>query len=157
MIGQQVVERTVGLNLAAVVNHNVIANILDIRQKVAAEDYRFSAFGERHDQVFNLAATDRVQAGGGLVKNHQVGIVDQRLRQPNAPLHALGEFANHPGPNLTQTNHLQQLLVAALALGWREVKEVAKKIKCLVAVKKSVQVGLLGQVSDAGLGGDMPG
>jgi len=53
----------------------------------------FALLLEREDQVLHLACANRIQAGGGLVEQDQIGIVNHRLRQPDAPGHALGILA----------------------------------------------------------------
>ena len=54
--------------------------------------------------------------GRRLVENDQVGIVDERLRQADAALHAFGKFAHRARPRLAQADHFQQLLRAIVAV-----------------------------------------
>ena len=118
---------------------------------MAAQDDGLAAPGQGQDQVLDFPAADGVQPGRRLVQDDQVGVVDERLGQTDAPLHALGELAHHPRADLAQADHFQQLLVALLALGRRQIKEIPEKIQRFVGIQKTVKVGLLRQVADVRL------
>ena len=45
------------------------------------------------DQRPELAPRERIDAGGGLVEDEQIGVVDQRAAQPDLLLHAARELA----------------------------------------------------------------
>ena len=141
---------------AAIINHDAVANILHVRKQMAAQDDGLSASGQGQDQIFDLAATDRVEAGGGFVQNDQVGVIDQRLGQADAALHAFGEFTHHPAPHLVESDHLQELFGAAPALVVRQIKQAAEKIEGFARIQIAVEVRFFGQIADARFGGDMP-
>ena len=123
---------------------------------MAAQDHRLAAAGQGQDQVLDLAATDRVQAGGRFVEDDQVGVVNERLGKPDPSLHALGEFAHHPSPHLVQSHHLQQLPGAAATLVAGQIEKAAEKIECLVRIEITIEIRFLRQVADARFGGYVP-
>ena len=103
------------MHAATVQNHRPVADILHVRQQVTRQDDRLAALGERENQILDFAAADRVEPGGRLVEDDQVGVVDERLRQADAALHALREFADVTPPGVVQPDHLDQLLGALAA------------------------------------------
>ncbi len=53
------------------------------------------------DQVPELGARQRIDAGGRLVQDEQVGVVDQRAAQAQLLLHAAGELAGRAVPGIS--------------------------------------------------------
>ncbi len=85
------------------------------------------------------------------VEDDQVGVVNERLGQADAALHAFREFADRAGLRLVQSDHVEQLGGAVLPIPLGQVKQVAKKIERLARIEVSVEIGFLGQVPNAGL------
>src|SRR5260370_16989318 len=56
---------------------------------MAAHDDRLVPLAQLQDQVLHPAGAQRVEAGGRLVEDDQLGVIDQRLRQADALAHAL--------------------------------------------------------------------
>src|SRR3989442_4225676 len=102
---------------------------------MAAQDHRLAAPREREDEVLDLAAADGVEAGSWFVEDNEVGIIDERMRQADAALHALREFAHRPRARLAQADHFQQLLGAIVPLALVEVEQVAEEIQRLARVE----------------------
>jgi len=96
-----------------------------------------------------LAPRQGIQAGGGFVQNNQVGVIDQRLRQSDAALHAFGEFTHHPAPHLVESDHLQELFGATPALGVGQIKQAAEKVEGFAGVQIAVEIRFFGQIADA--------
>jgi hypothetical protein len=94
----------------------------------------------------------RIQAGGRFVENDQVRIVDERLGQADAALHAFGKFADGAHARLAEADHFEQLLGAIFALVGRQSKEIAEKIERLVRIEVAVEIRFFGQVTDHRLG-----
>ena len=122
---------------------------------MAAENHRFAAARERENQVLHLAATDGIEARSGFVQNHEVGVVDQRLRESDAALHALREFADDARLHLTEADHFEELFVAKFFIRGGKPKEAAEKIERLLRVEIAVEIRFLGQIADAHLGANM--
>ena len=53
------------------------------------EDDRLALLAQVANQLLDLGRADRVEPRGRLVEQDQLGVVDQRLGQPDAPLHTL--------------------------------------------------------------------
>src|ERR1039458_8579416 len=49
-----------------------------------------------------VSVPERIKARSRPMQEHQLGVVDQRLGQANAPLHACGDLAHRPHPFLAQ-------------------------------------------------------
>ena len=79
------------------------------------------------DQLPELAARQRIDAGGRLVEDQEVRVVDQRAAQTELLLHAAGQLAGRPVGEASQPDTVQQLGDAALALGRRWPNSRAKK------------------------------
>ena len=66
------------------------------------------------DQLPELAARQRIDAGGRLVEDQQVRVVDQSAAQAELLLHAAGQLAGRPVGEASQPDTVQQLGDAAL-------------------------------------------
>ena len=78
-----------GDDLPLVHHDHVVAGELDVGQQVRREDQvDVLVVAEIADELEHLVAPLRVHAVGRLVEEQQVGIVDERLRQLDALLHA---------------------------------------------------------------------
>src|SRR5438093_13640724 len=102
---------------------------------MAAQNYGLAATCQSEDQILDLATANRIEAGGRLVENDEVRIVDERLRQANAPLHALREFAHRACVRLRQAHHVEELLGAVRALLFRQSEKIAEKIERLARIQ----------------------
>ena len=88
---QQVRDAAELLQLATMENGDAVADVLHVRQEVAGEDDGFALLvAEVANEVLDFRGADRVQAGGRLVQKDQLWVVDQRLGQADAALHAFG-------------------------------------------------------------------
>jgi len=105
----------------------------------------------------SVSRADRVQACGRLVENEQVRVVDQRLGQADAALHALGVFADGSALHRFQTDHLQQHVDALVAGVAVLVEQSAVVFQRFPGVEEPVEIRLFRQVADAFLGGDVRG
>ncbi len=148
---QYLLQLAAGPHLAAVENHHLVADILHIGQQMAAQNNRFAARGQQAYHILHLAAAYGVQAAGRLVKNHQVRVIDKRLRQAYAPSHALGKLAHRPIHGVRQAHHVQKLHATLTPLLLAQSEKRAKKVEGLHGGEILVEIGLLGQVADATL------
>jgi len=71
-----------------------VANELDLAEKVAVQQYRHAAVLQRLDERAHVAPAERVKVGGRLVEDQQLRPAQDRLRDAEALLHALGELAD---------------------------------------------------------------
>ena len=114
-----------------------------------AEDHRLAPLLEVDDEVFHLAGADRVESAGGLVENHELGVVDERLSHANAAGHALGILAELPLLVAAQADHLDERVGPLLSLFWRHVKEPSVEVECLLGIEKLVEIRLLWEIANA--------
>ncbi|MNZ46506.1 hypothetical protein D3C78_641890 [compost metagenome] len=92
------------------------------------------------DQLPELVARQRVDAGGRLVEDQQVGIVDQRAAQPELLLHAAGELARRAVGERRQPGAAQQVGDAPLTLGLLVAKQAAEEIDVLEHRQRRIQI-----------------
>jgi hypothetical protein len=86
---EQVVERALGQQPPAVQDRHAVADLLDLRQQVGAEQHGRPTRLLFEDQRGDLGRADRVDAGRRLVEDQYRGFGHQRLREPDALEHAL--------------------------------------------------------------------
>ena len=85
----QLVDRPLRRDLPLVHDDDVVAGELDVGQEVRREDQADAlVVAEVAHELEHLVAPLRVHAVGRLVEEQQIGIVDERLRQLDALLHA---------------------------------------------------------------------
>ena len=89
---QQRVHRPRGGDLAVLQDGHAIAEHLDVAQDEAGEDERLAAGALLEEQVTHLLAADGVEAAHGLVEHQELGVMQQRLREPDPLHHALAEL-----------------------------------------------------------------
>ena len=120
---------------------------------MGGEEDGFALVLEALDDLADLHAAERIEAAGGLVEDQQVGIVDQRLGQADALLHALGVGLDGALAGVFQLDQLEQLVNAAVRLGARDAEDARVEAEQFLGGEELVVVGQLGQVADA-LAGD---
>src|SRR5690606_19309611 len=128
--------------------------VLDVGEQVAGKQNGLAAAAELEDEILDLARADGIETGGGLIKDEQFGIVDERLGDADAAGHALGVLAHGAELDGGEADHVEQFIDAALALALREFEELAVIVQRLAGVEEGVEVGLFGQVADATLDAD---
>ena len=74
-------------------DRHAAAQRLGVAQHVRAEEHRAAAVAQPQDQLADLAPAERVEPRHRLVEEHDLGIVDERLRDADALQHALRELA----------------------------------------------------------------
>ena len=91
--GQQLVDRTLAQETAAVDDGDAVADAFDLGEQVGVEQHRAAAGAELDDHVAHLAAADGVEVGGRFVEDEQLGLVQEGLGEREPLPHALGERA----------------------------------------------------------------
>ena len=81
---------------------------------------------EAGHQVEHLLAAERVEPGGGLVEQHQLGVGDERLGQLGALAHAGGEAADGPEAGLVEPDEVEDVGRALAGRPGREPAELAE-------------------------------
>jgi len=120
---------------------------------VRRKEHGFALVLQALDDFADLHAAQRVEAAGRLVKNQQIGIVDERLSQADALLHAFGIRFDGTFARVFEFDQLEQLVNAFIRLGARQAENFGVKPEQLLGGEKFVIIGHLRQVADA-LAGD---
>ena len=154
-VGEKLVARSGRADLAAVEDHHPVAHILDIGEEMRGEEDRLPTATELEDEVLHLARAERIEARGRLVEDEELGVVHERLREAETPRHALRELSRRPVRHALEADHLEQLRRAAVARAAVEAEELAVVVERLGRVEEAIEVGLLGQVADLALDGDI--
>ncbi len=113
---QQFIDLAQLLQLAIVEDRNPIADVLYVVQAMAAHDYRLAFFPQVQNQVLHPAGSQRIQAGGRLIQNHQLRIIDEGLGQTDALPHPLRILFQNPFLVVFQAHHGNELLSALHAV-----------------------------------------
>ncbi len=107
---------------------------LGVRQHVRAEEHRPALVAQPQDQLPDVAAPQRIEARHGLVEEHELGVVDERLRDAHALQHALRELAQLQTPFGADAHLVEQLGRAGRAgrdrsgrTGWRSSPAVLRR------------------------------
>src|SRR5262249_31593238 len=82
---------------------------------------------------------ERIDAGGGLIKDQQVRIVDQGAAQAELLFHAAGELAGRPAHERVEARRLEQLVDATLPRRLRLTKQSPVKIDALKAAQRRIK------------------
>src|SRR5579871_38467 len=102
---------------------------------MAAHNNRFAQRAQIADEIFHPAGAKRIETGGRLIENDKIGIVDERLGQPDALTHAFGVFAKSSFSISLESDFLDQLLGLLLACGWRHIKEPPVEVERFLCIE----------------------
>ena len=81
------------------------------------------------DEIPKLCPRQRINAGGGLIQNQQIRVVNQRTAQPQLLFHAAGQFANRTRQKRRQARAAAQLVNAATAFGGIVAEQPAEELQ----------------------------
>ncbi len=122
--GRQLVAQAVGDQFAAI-QHQAMFELFGLfhvgRGHQQRELRAFVAYG--FDQFPEASTRQRVDAGGGLVEDQQVRVVDQRAAQAKFLLHATGQLAGRALGEACEVSGQQQVVHALLAIGFRQAEQ----------------------------------
>ena len=79
-----------GLEFALMDDGHAVANRLDFAEFVRGKENGFALVLQPLDDFADFHAAQGIKAAGGFVEDEQIGIVDQRLGEADALLHAFG-------------------------------------------------------------------
>ena len=92
------------------------------------------------DQIPELCACEGIHAGGRLVQNQQVGVVDQRAAKAKLLLHAAGEFAGRAIQERLQTGAAREVVDAMTPLGRTVAEQSGKELQVFLDRQCRVEV-----------------
>ena len=94
-------------------NDDAVAGGLDLAEQVRVEEHGGARALQLADQVAHQQPAERIEPRGGLVEEHQLGLVEQRLREPDALQHALAVLAQLAVRGVEQVHAREQLVERA--------------------------------------------
>jgi len=136
----------------AVENGDPIADCLDLGQNVRAEEDRLPPIAQLEEDIPHLPPADRVEPPRRFIQDHQLGIVDQRLRQTKPLQHAAGVLPHPEAPRLPQPDEFEQAVHAFAAQAHGQREEAAVIVQEFLAPHVLVEVGRLGEKTQAAPG-----
>ncbi len=122
--------------------------MLDLRQDVGAEDDGVIS-GQAANQLPGLDNLLGIEPGGGFIENEDLGIVDDRLGQPDPLAIPFRELADQLGPDVGHGAALGDFTDAAGDIGSGNAFQPADEGQVFVHFHFRIQRGRFGQVSDA--------
>ena len=138
---QQLIGRASGQNLAVVHGHQPVKPLGFVHIGRGHQHTHVGACGaDAVDQIPELRAGQRVYAGGGLVQNQQIGVVDQCAAQTQLLLHAARQLACGAREKLLQPRALRQIVNACAAFGLVVAKQAGKKLQVFFDRQGRVEV-----------------
>ena len=139
MRGDQLARFAFG-NLAAMVQHQQArAQALGLVHEMGGQQNRFALLQQQLQPLPHQVPGLRVQARGRLVQQQQLGVVDERTRQAQAPLHAAGQLAGLGLGLVRQRREGQQLRDARAYRGVGHTEVAAINQQVLGAAEIRVQ------------------
>ena len=130
--GAQFCRAAFGQHAAGVHGHQVIETLGLLHVGGGHQHAHLRALhADARDQFPELVARQWVDAGGRLVEDQQVGVVDQRATQPQLLLHAAGQLARRALAKCSHAGAAQQVVDAPLALGSVLAEQAAEEVQVL--------------------------
>ena len=87
----------------------MVADLLHVVEKVGGEEHRDVEGAEPCHQGQHLLAPERVEAGRGLIEQHQLGVADEGLRELGSLAHAGGEACDRTEARLVQPDEVEHV------------------------------------------------
>jgi hypothetical protein len=94
LVAREVGELVLDDDAAVADDHDLLAGLEDLAEDVRGEDDR-PVRGEAPDEAEHLVDLPRIEAVRGLVEDEHLGVVDERLREPDPLAVALRQMAEH--------------------------------------------------------------
>ena len=109
MLGDQLSRRAFGDLPAVVEDDEPVAQALGLVHEVGRQQDRLALLEQVLQALPHQVTRLRVEAGGRLVEEHQVGVVDERAAEREAPLHAARKLAGLGARLGLQRGEVEQL------------------------------------------------
>ena len=138
-----------GDELAAGDDRHAVAHELDLREQVRVQQHGHAALAQALEQRAHVAPAGRIQRARRLVEQQQPRVADQRLREPEALLHALRHRPDPPARHLGEADALEQ--VAPLGGAAVRAREPLVQLEQLVGRAPVREAEQLGEVAERAL------
>ena len=138
---EQLLQRTGGDDLAVVHRHQPVEALRFVHIGGGDNDAHLRpARADRVDEVPELAAREGIDAGGRLVEDEKVRVVDEGAAEAQLLLHAAGQFARGTRFELLQARRGQKLVDLGATLRRRQSEQSAEEIDVLEDGERRVEV-----------------
>src|ERR1700721_3987835 len=141
VFGAKFSERAFFEKFAAVNNADVIAEALDFGHDVSGENDGFAAVAAVSDEGYDGAGGHDVEAGGGLVKDHDGRIVDESAGDRGLLLLAGGELVAAAIAKIVHVEAQEDFVDAFFESGFVEAVQAAKVFDHFLGVEGGVGGG----------------
>ena len=139
MLGNQFARAALG-DLAAVVQHQqALAQALGLVHEVRGQQDRLALAQQALQALPHQVARLRIEAGGRLVKQQQIGVVHQRTRQRQAALHAARQLGRLGARLVAERGEVQQLRHPLGHLRAAQAEVAAEHVQVLGAAEVRVE------------------
>ena len=149
VLGAQLAHRPLDDDPALVDDRRAVADLLDLVQQVRGEEDRGAAGAELAHQLAHVLHALRVEAAGGLVEDHELGRVDERVGDAEALLHAVRVVADLGVGALAQADDVEHLVDARLV---DSAVEAAHEAQVLARAHVAVEGRHLDEAADVAQG-----
>ncbi len=129
---------------------HTIAGSFHFTQQVRVEKDRRAAIPQLLNDVPHEQSAQGIEAGSGLIEKHQLGIVDESLREPRPLRHPLAVFAQGPVFGICQVHPHQQLIDAPLERHAAHPMQPAVKSQQLPSRQGVMEAEMLRKETDTG-------
>ncbi len=124
-------DATLGQHLAAIDDRDAGAQLLELGQDVAADEDRLAQRAQFAEQLAKLDPCPRVEAGGGLVEEQDLGVVDERVRQAEPLLHAARQRLDVLVALVAEVDELEEVADHASSAGRRDAVAASEEVEVL--------------------------
>src|ERR1700682_1320730 len=139
----QASRRSEGDDLRLVHDDQAITELLRLFHIVRGQDDRHALLLEAVEAVPNQVPRLRVEPGGGLIEEQQIGLVDEGAGDREPPLHPTGKKLDVTTGTVRQLDEIEELLGALPGHITRQTEVAGVRIQVLVNMEFEVQrVGL---------------
>ena len=126
-----VADRALRQDPAAIDDRHARAQLLELGQDVAADEDRLAERPELAQEFAQLDASARVQAGGRLVEEQDLRVVDQGVRQAQPLLHAARERLDVVVAAIGEVDELQEVADRPASLRGRQAVAASEEVQVL--------------------------
>ena len=142
----ELVRAPLGQQLAVVDDRHAVADALDLAEQMGVEQHGDAAPAQLAEQVAHDPPPDRVERARGLVEQQQARPADQRLRDPEALLHALRHRLDAAAALVAEADQRQQLGALGRAAG--RARQALVQVQQLVGARPAGEAEELGQIAE---------
>ena len=135
---------------AGVDHHDVVADLLHVVEQVGGHEHGDPERAEAGDEGEHLLPAERVEAGGRLVEEDQLGVSDERLGELGALAHAGGEATDRAEARLVEADEVEDVRRPLARRPRRDAAQLTERGDGVGRRLIERQAVVLGHVAEAG-------